>query len=138
MAPAGIFWALRLPMKRLFLRLVLFLLLAAALVAGAGWWYAHRPLALQAAAVDFTVPRGVGMRQAAGLIERAGVDVDARLLTLLARISGRAHQIKAGSYEVHGGITPWHLILKLSDGDVSQSGLLLVEGWTFRQVRQAL
>ena len=138
MAPAGIFWALRLPMKRLFLRLVLFLLLAAALVAGAGWWYAHRPLALQAAAVDFTVPRGVGMRQAAGLIERAGVDVDARLLTLLARISGRAHRIKAGSYEVHGGITPWQLILKLSDGDVSQSGLLLVEGWTFRQVRQAL
>ena len=81
MAPAGIFRALQSPMKRLFLRLVLFLILAAALVAGAGWWYAHRPLALQAEAIDFTVPRGVGMRQAAGLIERAGVDVDARLLT---------------------------------------------------------
>ena len=63
MAPAGIFRALQSPMKRLFLRLVLFLILAAALVAGAGWWYAHRPLALQAEAIDFTVPRGVGMRQ---------------------------------------------------------------------------
>ena len=47
------------------------------------------------------------MASLAYLIERAGVNVDARLLTLLARISGRAHQIKAGSYEVHGGITPW-------------------------------
>jgi len=125
-------------MKRLVLRLVLFLTVAAACVAGAGWWYAHRPLALAAEAVDFTIPRGVGMRQAAGLIERAGVDVDARLLSLLARIGGRAQRIKAGSYEVHAGITPWQLILKLSDGDVSQGELLLVEGWTFRQVRQAL
>ncbi len=125
-------------MKRLFLRLLIVLFAAAALVAGAGWWYAHRPLALAADAVDFTVPRGVGMRQAASLIERAGVDVDARLLSLLARIGGRAHRIKAGSYEVHAGITPWQLILKLSDGDVTQGELLLVEGWTFRQVRQAL
>ncbi|WP_345792165.1 endolytic transglycosylase MltG [Thauera sp. JM12B12] len=125
-------------MKRLFLRLLIVLFAAAALVAGAGWWYAHRPLALAADAVDFTVPRGVAMRQAASLIERAGVDVDARLLSLLARIGGRAHRIKAGSYEVHAGITPWQLILKLSDGDVTQGELLLVEGWTFRQVRQAL
>jgi len=138
MAPAGLFRRLRAPMKRLVLRLVLFLILAAALVAGAGWWYAHRPLALQAEAVDFTVPRGVGMRQAAGLIERAGVNVDARLLTLLARLTKRDARIKAGSYEVHAGITPWQLILKLSDGDVTQGELLLVEGWTFRQVRQAL
>ena len=138
MAPAGIFRPLRSPMKRLVLRLVLLLVLVAALVAGAGWWYAHRPIALQAEVIDFTVPRGVGMRQAAGLIEGAGVDVDARLLSLLARISGRAHRIKAGSYEVHAGITPWQLILKLSDGDVSQGELVLVEGWTFRQVRQAL
>lgn len=138
MAPAGIFRALPLPMKRLVLRLVLFMLLAAALAAGVGGWFAHRPLALQAQAIDFTVPRGVGMRQAAGLIERAGVGVDARWLTLLARISGRANHIRAGSYEVHAGITPWQLILKLSDGDVSQGALLLVEGATFSQVRKAL
>lgn len=138
LAPEGVFRLPRSSMKRFVLRLVLVLIVAAACVAGAGWWYAHRPLALASDAVDFTVPRGVGMRQAAGLIERAGVDVDARLLSLLARIGGRAHRIKAGSYEVHAGITPWQLILKLSDGDVSQGELLLVEGWTFRQVRQAL
>jgi len=119
-------------------RVFALLLALAAVLAAGGWWYAQRPLSLQAERVDFTVPRGIGMRQAATLIERAGVGVDARLLTLLARASGRANKIKAGSYEVHAGITPWQLILKLSNGDVSQGELLLVEGWTFRQVRQAL
>ncbi len=125
-------------MKRLVLSLVVLLVVVAACVAGAGWWYAHRAVALQAPVVDFTVQRGLSMRQAAAVIERAGVGVDARLLTWLARLSGRANTIKAGSYEVHGGITPWQLILKLSDGDVSQAELVLVEGWNFRQVRQAL
>ena len=128
-------------MKRLLPRLLLLLAVLAALAAmtaGAGWWYAHRPLALAAERVDFTVARGMGMRQAATAIERAGVGVDARLLALLARLTQRDARIKAGSYEVRAGITPWQLILKLSDGDVTQGELLLVEGWTFRQVRQAL
>ena len=125
-------------MKRLFLSLLVLLVLATAFVAGAGWWYAHRSLPLSAERVDFTIPRGVGMRQAATIIERAGVGVDARALALIARIGDRAHRIKAGSYEVHAGITPWQIVLKLSDGDVTQGELVLLEGWTFRQVRQAL
>lgn len=125
-------------MKRLLFSLVVLLVLAASLVAAAGWWYAHRPLTLAAETVNFTIPRGVGMRQAAAIIERSGVDVDARALALIARIGERAHRIQAGSYEVHAGITPWQLVLKLSDGDVTQSELVLVEGWTFRQVRQAV
>ena len=116
------------------------LLLAASLVGlvSAGLWYAHRPLELRAPVVDFTVQRGLGMRQAANHIAETGVGVNPRLLTWLAQITGRANRIKAGSYEVHAGVTPWQLILKLSDGDVSQASVLLVEGWTFRQVRQAL
>jgi len=128
-------------MKRFLPRLLLLLAvlaILAAMIAATGWWYAHRPLALAAERVDFTVARGMGMRQAAAAIERAGVGVDARLLALLARLTKRDARIKAGSYEVHAGITPWQLILKLSDGDVTQGELLLVEGWTFRQVRNTL
>lgn len=125
-------------MKRLVFRLITLIFIAAAVFAGAAWWYAQRPLDLREPQVDFTVQRGFSMRQAAQVIEGAGVDVDARLLTWMARLAGKANHIKAGSYEVHAGITPWQLILKLSDGDVSQAELLLVEGWTFRQVRQAL
>ncbi|CAH1748555.1 Endolytic murein transglycosylase [Thauera humireducens] len=125
-------------MKRLLLRIVLLLLALAVLAAGALYVLAHRPLQLKDEVVDFTVSRGQGMRQAANVIAAAGVDVNPALLSGLARISGRATSIKAGSYEVHRGVTPWQIVLKLSDGDVSQAEVLLVEGWTFAQVRRAL
>ncbi len=101
-------------MKRLLLRIVLLLLALAVLAAGALYVLAHRPLQLKDEVVDFTVSRGLGMRQAANVIAAAGVDVNPALLSGLARITGRATSIKAGSYEVHRGITPWQIVLKLS------------------------
>jgi len=125
-------------MTRFLLRTVLLLIALAVLAAGAAYVLAHRPLELKEEVVDFTVSRGLGMRQAANVIAAAGVDVNPALLSGLARITGRATSIKAGSYEVHRGITPWQIVLKLSDGDVSQAEVLLVEGWTFAQLRRAL
>jgi UPF0755 protein len=78
------------------------------------------------------------MRQAAEAISKAGVRIDPRLLALLARVTDRAKQIKAGCYQVNAGITPWQLILKLEKGEVVRSSVLLVEGWTFRQMREVL
>lgn len=125
-------------MKRFVLRSVLLLLALVVFALGAAYEFAHRPLTLKGEVVDFTVQRGLSMRQAAAVIARAGVEVNPVWLSWLARIGGRANTIKAGSYEVHAGITPWQLVLKLSDGDVSQAEVLLVEGWTFRQVRNTL
>ena len=125
-------------MKRFVLRSVLLLLALVVFALGAAYEFAHRPLTLKGEVVDFTVQRGLSMRQAAAVIARAGVEVNPVWLSWLARIGGRASTIKAGSYEVHAGITPWQLVLKLSDGDVSQAEVLLVEGWTFRQVRNTL
>lgn len=125
-------------MMRLLLRFLLLIVFLGCTLAASLLWLVQQPLELQTEVVDFTIPRGTGMRQAANLITAAGVDVDPALLSVLARLTGRAHSIKAGSYEVHTGISAWELVLKLSDGDVSQSGILLVEGWTFRQMRAAL
>lgn len=125
-------------MKRLFFSLVAAACVLVAVIAAAGWWYASKPLTLAAPAIDFTVQRGFTMRQAATTIARAGVGVQPELLYWIARVSGKAALIKAGSYEVHTGITPWALILKLSAGDVSQGEVLFVEGWNFRQVREVL
>jgi len=46
--------------------------------------------------------------------------------------------IKAGSYEVSRGITLYDLLNKLTRGDVTQSEIALIEGWTFRQMRERL
>ncbi len=125
-------------MKSFLVRFVLLLVVAGSLAAAGAWWYVHRPLPLAQPEIDFTVQRGFNMRQAARAIAAAGVGVHPEALYWIARIGGKAERIVAGSYEVHEGITPWLLVLKLSSGDVSQGELLLVEGWNFRQMRAAI
>ncbi len=122
-------------MKSLLVRLVLLLMLFAVAAAGAFWWVVLRPLPLAEPVIDFTVARGHNMRQAANTIAASGVAVHPEALYWIARASGKAERIMAGSYEVHDGLTLWQLILKLSSGDVSQADLTLVEGWSFRQFR---
>ncbi|THF56517.1 endolytic transglycosylase MltG [Pseudothauera rhizosphaerae] len=123
---------------RFLFRLVLIIAVLAGLAAAAAWWVGTRPLALSAPVIDFTVQRGHNMRQAANTIAAAGVAVEPRVLYWVARLSGKARLLKAGSYEVHEGLTLWQLVLKLSSGDVSQADLTLVEGWNFHQVRAAI
>jgi peptidoglycan lytic transglycosylase G len=101
-------------------------------------WYANRPLALAAPMVEFTLPPGTPMKQVAQRIQAAGVRVAPLALEWLARLTGKDRAIKAGSYEVLTGLTPWNLILKLTTGDVTQGELALIEGWNFRQLRAAL
>jgi UPF0755 protein len=57
---------------------------------------------------------------------------------MLARALGRGEEIKAGSYELAAAPTPLELLDKLTRGDVTQSEVRFIEGWTFRQLRAAL
>ena len=125
-------------MKKILLWFTLLVLLAAALVVWLGWWYAGQPLKVRRGETEFTVPRGMAMLPAAGVVRESGVAVDPRFLSWLARLTGRAQQIKAGTYQVKTGITPWQLITKLETGDVVRGSVLLVEGWNFRQIRATL
>jgi UPF0755 protein len=124
-------------MKSWFLRSVLVLLLVAAALAAGAWWSVHRPLSLVAPA-DFLVERGHTMRDAARSIAAAGVDVDPTLLCWVARIGGRADRIVAGGYEITDGMSAWEVVGRLNRGEVAHSELLLVEGWNFRQLRAAI
>jgi len=125
-------------MKKIILWLVLIAVLASGLLVWTGWWYARQPLKVVRGSAEFTVKRGMTMHQAAIVIWNSGVRADPRFLSTLARLSGHAKQIKAGTYQANTGITPWELIIKLETGDVARGSVLLVEGWTFRQVRTAL
>jgi UPF0755 protein len=125
-------------MKKIIFWFVLMAVLAAGLLVWTGWWYAGQPLKVVRGSTEFTVQRGMSMRQAADVIWDSGVRADPRVLSTLARLSRRAQQIKAGTYEVKAGITPWQLILKLEKGEVVHRSVLLIEGWTFRQMRAAL
>lgn len=116
---------------------VLLLVAAAALVVGYRW--AHQPLALSGTGpVDLSIEPGTSARAVAQAASDAGLQVHPTLLFWCFRLSGQARQIKAGSYELEAGITPWGLLRKLVRGEEALRSLTLVEGWTFRQVRDAL
>ncbi|QID17951.1 endolytic transglycosylase MltG [Nitrogeniibacter mangrovi] len=126
-------------MKKRFLLLALLLpILVLGGLAGALVWYADQPLAVRGDSVEVTLPRGTAMRQVAQLVVDGGVAVNASALYWMARLGGHAGRIKAGSYEIHDGVTPRELIDKFVRGDVVLRSVALIEGWTFRQVRATL
>jgi UPF0755 protein len=71
-------------------------------------------------------------------VAKSGVPVQPLLLELLARASGKASRLKAGSYELAPGATPHRLVEQLVRGEFAQHSLVVIEGWTFRQMRQAV
>ena len=120
---------------------LLLLVTAGLLTAGAGLWWIHQPLPLKleagATALDLEIEPG-NANQAAAAVVASGADVPVRALQWWFRLSGQARLIKAGSYEITPGSTPRSVLKMLVRGDQTLRSVTLVEGWTFTQVRAAL
>ncbi len=118
-----------------------FLLIVVALVVGIGggaYAWLHQPMQLASATVDVVIEPGYLGREVAQATVDAGVAVNPQLLYQYIRWSGLSRRIKAGNYELEQGITPYLLLQKLVRGEEAMRSVTLVEGWTFRQVREAL
>jgi UPF0755 protein len=117
-----------------------FILAFCLLLGFAAWmgWFAFSPMTLHADPADFSIKQGSGLRSAARQIAASGVELNVLQFNLLGRMLGRAGSIKAGSYEIAGGTTALELLNKLTAGEVTQSEIVFIEGWTFRQMRVAL
>lgn len=112
----------------------------AALVASGVWAYqwVHQPMTLASPSIDLSIEPGTSVRQIANDAAAAGVQVEPALLYWWFRLSGESRQIKAGSYEVEAGTSPRGLLRMLARGEEAVRSVTLVEGWNFRQVREAL
>lgn len=102
-----------------------------------GYW-ATRPIPLRATPLDISVRPGSSALSAARQIREQGADLSPRLFYWLARLTGRGAQLKAGSYQMEVGITPWSLLERMALGDQSYLAVTIVEGWTFEQMLQTL
>jgi UPF0755 protein len=123
---------------RVVLALLGLLLVAAALAGWLAWRWLERPLPLAAPVVELSIERGTTPQAVAQAWVAAGVQVSPRVLYEWFRVSGQAPRIRAGSYEVHTGDTPRTLLAKMVRGDESLLAVRFIEGWTVRQMRQAL
>ncbi len=118
----------------------LFTLVVVGLLAAGGYavWYVVTPVAVGKLPAEFEIPPGTSFRGTALRIELAGIPVGRLQFEVLARALGRAQDAKAGSYELITAPTPLELLDKLTRGDVTQTEVRFIEGWTFRQLRAAL
>lgn len=105
--------------------------------AAAAWWL-HEPLATGAQPLELSIEPGTTPRGVARDVVTAGAQTNAQLLYAWFRLSGQDRQIKAGNYEIPVGTTPRSLLRMLVRGEEALRTLTVVEGWTFRQIRQAL
>ena len=119
-------------------RLLALIVLLGIALGGAAYWWLHQPLDLGPEPLELAIEPGTTPRGVARDVVAAGVKTDARLLYAWFRVSGQDRAIKAGNYELPPGTTPISLLQKLARGEEALRALTLVEGWNWRQVRQAL
>lgn len=120
--------------KKLVLSIVVLALLA---VGGLAYW-SRQPVFETGDPIPFTIKSGSGLDSVVQQIASAGVPVNPEILGILARLTGKSGKLKAGSYEIKPGTTPLRLIMQLVRGEFAQESLTVIEGWTFRQMRQAI
>ncbi len=119
-------------------RLVILLLAATLGTAVSMIYFLLTPITLPNTPYEFDVKSGISMKGVAQQFAQAGVIRQPFTFTFAARLSGKGSALKAGNYELASALTPWELLQKITKGDVSQAQVKFIEGWNFKQVRQAL
>ena len=111
------------------------------LAAGAIVWqfynFKSTPLSLTTPQV-FEVESGASLSQVASSLKSHGLIAYPRFFALWGRLEGKAGRLHVGEYRVEPGMTAQVLLDRMAQGDVIQYSLTLVEGWTFKQMMQAV
>jgi UPF0755 protein len=121
-------------MKKLFVLLMLPVLLVLAGFA----YYAYRPLPLPATPFEFELKPGRNIKGMARELRQAGLLDQDWAFVWLAKSLGKSSRIQAGYYVLEHPVTPLELLSIFSKGAVIQRKLSIIEGWTFKQFRDAL
>jgi UPF0755 protein len=110
------------------------------ILAVAGWfvWYATTPTGPGPFPVELHIERGTALKEVAAQLQQHGVIEHAFAFSVLGRLTGKAGQIKAGGYLFETATSPWALLRKLTQGETLLGRITIIEGWTFRQMRDAL
>lgn len=120
-------------------KILVFIIALGIISSGAGYFWVHQPiLPTGSAPVAFSIVAGSGVKSAVQQISQDGVPVNPWMLGILARLTGQSSKLKAGNYQLKPGTNPLSLIDQLVRGEFAQESLSVIEGWTFKQMRQAI
>lgn len=118
--------------------LLLWLLFLLVIVAGLFTYYARTPIPLNHTPFEFTLKQGSSLKSAAHQLQQAGGLNNEWLFVMLGRGLRKASQIKPGNYQLEHEVTPLQLLNTISKGQVEQSSITLIEGNTFKEMREVL
>jgi UPF0755 protein len=122
----------------LFKKLIVTAVIVSVAAVGGFQWWTGQPITRGGDIVPFAIAPGSHSGSAAQQMASAGVPINPFLFGVLVRLTGKGGNIKAGSYELKPGTTPRRLLAQLVRGEFAQESLTIIEGWTFRQMRQAV
>lgn len=125
-------------MLKFFRTLILLGMVVAITLGGIFAWVVLSPIRLDSSPIEFHIASGSGLRSVARQIGDAGAPVHPWVFIALGKLLRAETSVKAGSYEIESGITPLLLMKMLTRGDVTQTEIAFIEGWTFRQMRERL
>jgi UPF0755 protein len=124
------------------LRILVLLVILAAIGAGAvAWWsskWLQQPIAGLQEKVSFEVPRGASTRSVATALNARGLLDQPQVWVAWSRLTRSDSTLKAGEYELQPGLTPRGLLALLSSGQVMLHSITFIEGSSFVDVRNAL
>jgi UPF0755 protein len=124
--------------RSLFTRLMFNLIVLAAICVGALVYWANASIMDEGKPIEFTVKAGNSAHTVAQHLVDAGAPVNPILFTFMVRVTGQGGKLKAGPYELKPGVSPWKLLGKIVRGEIAQDSLTIIEGWTFKQMREVL
>lgn len=93
---------------------------------------------MDAERISYLVESGSTPRSVARILNKSGVKMNEAAFILLARLTGQDTKIKAGAYEAIQGDTPRALLERMASGDMLQTRIALIEGWSYKRIREAL
>jgi len=85
-------------------------------------------------AVSYELSPGSSVSSMAKQLKYKGLIKRHYYISLWARLSGQARQLKAGEYKIKVGMTPAQLLNLMVNAKVQQYSITLVEGWTIWQM----
>ncbi|MES2050100.1 MAG: endolytic transglycosylase MltG [Pseudomonadota bacterium] len=122
-----------------FIKKIFSLTIFIAILAGTGFAYwAIQPILHNEKSLEFSIRPGSSVRSLSRQIVDAGIPLNSVMFEILARISGKASKLKAGSFELTADESPYDLLEKIANGEFSHASLSIIEGWSFRQMRNAI
>ena len=126
-------------------RLLRFFLLCLLLGGAAGWWvyqdyraFLAEPLPLPDEGLYYQVERGASINTIARDWRQLGLVRQPLYLIAYARLNKLAPRIKAGEYHLLTGMTVTAIMDDIIAGRTVQYTLTIPEGWTYRQMLQAI